>query len=250
MKKITSLLLCCIVFTCMAVTPVKLSPLADASAWTALLKKYVSPLGKVDYKGFIKDSVELNKFLKSVSDNPPLPGKWSKEEQIAYWLNAYNAFTVQIVIRHYPLKSIKDIGSKIQIPFVNTPWDLKFIHIGGKTYDLNNLEHGIIRKFNEPRIHFAVNCASFSCPKLRTEAYTASKLNEQLDEQAKLFINNTAVNKIAAQDATVSKLFSWFSGDFKQTGKSVIEFINQYSTIKMNPNANLKFMDYNWSLNE
>jgi hypothetical protein len=140
-------------------TPVQAMPVSHAS-FTDLLKKHVAASGKVNYKGFIRDSLQLNQYLELLSDNPP-QNSWSREDQLAYWINAYNAFTLQLIIRNYPLKSIKDIGSRIKIPFVNTPWDIKFIRIGKRKFDLNNIEHDILRgKFKEPRIHFAIVCAS------------------------------------------------------------------------------------------
>jgi hypothetical protein len=139
--------------------------------WDSLLQKHVTAEGWVDYDGFIKDSLDLRSYLNLLSENHPDPGTWTNEERMAYWINAYNAFTVDLILRHYPLESIKDI--RPGIPFVNTVWDIKFINIQGQTYDLNNIEHGILRpKFDEPRIHFAVNCASVSCPKLMNRAYT------------------------------------------------------------------------------
>ncbi|WP_411014327.1 DUF547 domain-containing protein, partial [Salmonella sp. s50237] len=92
-------------------------------------------------KGFAKDKAQLKSYLDLLSKNAPA-SNWSKDEKLAYWINAYNAYTIQLILDHYPVKSIKDIGAKIKIPFVNTPWDVKFIKIGGETYDLNNLEHG------------------------------------------------------------------------------------------------------------
>ncbi|WP_026464670.1 DUF547 domain-containing protein [Adhaeribacter aquaticus] len=214
-----------------------------------LLKKHVSETGKVNYRGFIQDSTQLNKYLKNLSDNPPQKN-WSKEDKLAYWINAYNAYTIQLIIRNYPLKSIKDIGSKIKIPFVNTPWDIKFIKIGKERYDLNNIEHGILRKdFNEPRIHFAIVCASVSCPKLRNEAFVASRLNAQLDDQARDFINDPSRNKIKANQAQVSEIFSWFRGDFTKSG-NLISFLNKYSQVKINSNAQISNLNYNWNLNE
>ena len=134
--------------------------------WDSLLREHVSEKGLVDYKGFIKDSIQFNKYLDLLSKNHPNDKNWSKDEQLAYWLNAYNAFTVKLIMDYYPVKSIKDI--KNGIPFVNTVWDIKFIKIEDRTYDLNNIEHGIIRPtFKDPRIHMAVNCASISCPKLQ-----------------------------------------------------------------------------------
>jgi hypothetical protein len=217
--------------------------------FTELLKKHVSAGGKVNYKGFIRDSVQLNQYLKQLSDNPP-QNSWSRDDQLAYWINAYNAFTVQLIIRHYPLKSIKDIGSKIKIPFVNTPWDLKFIRIGKEKFDLNNIEHGILReKFKEPRIHFAIVCASVSCPRLLNEAFVGDRIQQQLDAQARDFINDNSRNKITANAAQFSQIFNWFRGDFTRNG-TLTDFINRYSGIKINKNARISFLDYNWGLNE
>ena len=218
--------------------------------WDVLLHENVDVDGNVNYKGFAKDSLQLKSYLGALVAHPPDADAWSKEEQLAYWINAYNAFTIQLILEHYPLKSIKDIGSSIQIPFVNSPWDIKFIEIGDIKLDLNNIEHSILRKkFNEPRIHFAVNCASFSCPKLRAEAYVADRLEEQLQEQATAFINNPNYNKINKDQIEISKIFSWFSGDFTKNG-SLINFLNQYSKVKIDENAEIDYLDYNWSLNE
>ena len=154
--------------------------------WDSLLQLHVTTSGRVDYKGFIKDSTKLQQYLNLLSSHHPNDKFWTKEERLAYWINVYNAFTVKLIIDHYPVQSIKDI--KNGIPFVNTVWDIKFIHIEDQTYDLNNIEHGIIRaRFNDPRIHFAVNCASISCPKLLNKAFQAEKLNGQLNEAARSF---------------------------------------------------------------
>lgn len=218
--------------------------------WDALLQEHVSVDGKVDYSGFQKDSVRLNKYLALLSSAHPNKANWSSDQRLAYWINAYNAFTVKIMVDHYPVASIKDI--KNGIPFVNTVWDIKFINIEGQAYDLNNIEHGIIReRFDEPRIHFAVNCASVSCPNLRNGAFTAQQLDKQLDEQARSFINNPAKNQISQSDkASISKIFSWFSGDFKSKNRSVIDFINEYSAVKLNKDASLSYMDYDWNAND
>lgn len=218
--------------------------------WDDLTKKNVSVDGKVNYKGFIQDSLKLNSYLKLISNGAPNPKTWSKNDQMAYWINAYNAYTVQLIIRNYPLKSIKEIGGKI--PFINSSWDIKFITLGGEKMDLNNIEHGILRKdFEEPRVHFALNCASVSCPKLRNEAYTGAKLNAQLDDQAKAFINNPEKNKISnGQKIEISKLFNWFEGDFKKTSANVPEFLSKYSKIKVDAKADIDYLDYNWNLNE
>ncbi|MGE0566436.1 MAG: DUF547 domain-containing protein [Bacteroidia bacterium] len=218
--------------------------------WNNLLKKNVSADGKVNYKGFIKDSVELNKYLKLLTDNPPNEKTWSANEQKAFWINAYNAFTVKLIIKYYPIKSIKDIGSKIQIPFVNTPWDVKFIFIGKEKMDLNNIEHGQLRKkFNDPRIHFAIVCASKSCPALLNEAFDPARLDQQLDNQAKVFLKDSFRNKVSATNPQLSKLFDWYKMDFTKK-ESLIEFLNKYSSVKINANAKITYLDYDWNLNE
>ncbi len=177
--------------------------------WDSLLQQHVSEDGKVNYQGFKRDSVRLNEYLNLLSKNHPSEQNWSREEQLAYWINAYNAFTVKLVVDNYPVQSIKDI--KKGIAFVNSVWDIKFIQIEGRSYDLNNIEHGILRpKFKEPRIHFAINCASASCPKLLNRAYKADRLDKQLDEAAQAFLSDPFKNKIAADRIEISKIFSWF----------------------------------------
>jgi hypothetical protein len=217
--------------------------------WNKLLQKHVDETGKVNYKGFKADEAALDNYLAVLRKNHP-NDSWKKNDQLAFWINAYNAFTVKLIVKNYPVKSIKELGGSIYK--VNTPWDIKFIKIGDETYDLNNIESGIIRKeFNDPRIHFAVNCASVSCPKLRNEAYIGSKIDEQLDDQARYFINKTDKNQIkSAKKAKLSKIFRWYKGDFTDTGMTIIEYINQYADVKLNPNAKLDFLDYDWNLNE
>lgn len=237
--------------TCHSQPDSKQGSIAPSHAiFSQLLSKYVDHDGNVNYKGFQKDSLVLQKYLDLLTSNPPDEANWPKEEQLAYWINLYNAFTIKLVIDHYPLESIKDIGAFIQIPFINSPWDIKFIKIGGDRYDLNNIEHDILRKkFDEPRIHFAINCASFSCPKLRSEAFTADQLDSQLEDQALGFINDPERNKISPNKAEVSKIFDWFKSDFTKNG-NLRAFLNKYAQEKLAQNAKISFMDYDWSLNE
>ena len=166
MKNVLKIFLAILIFqNAFAVTtPNITSAPISHETFNGLLKKYVSVSGEVNYGGFKKEEKELKKYLDLVSANEPAKN-WSENEKLAYWINAYNAFTIQLILNHSGdnLKSIKDIGARIKIPFVNTPWDVKFINIGGKKMDLNNIEHGIIRKaFKEPRIHFALVCAAKS----------------------------------------------------------------------------------------
>ncbi|MBK7869837.1 MAG: DUF547 domain-containing protein [Saprospiraceae bacterium] len=214
-------------------------------AWDSLLRTHVNEQGFVNYKNFIKDSIKLNKYLELLSKNHPNEKNWNREEQMAYWINAYNAFTVKLIVDHYPTASIKDI--KNGIPFVNTVWDIKFIKIEDAIYDLNNIEHGILRpKFKDPRIHMVVNCASISCPKLQNYAFTANKLDEQLDEAAREFLNDPSKNIITSEKAQLSKIFDWYSMDFD----SVRDFVNKYADTKINKDTKIEYLEYNWGLNE
>lgn len=234
--------------TCLIIAASMLAQKAPShQQWDKLLKKYVNTSGLVNYKGFLKDKAELDAYLKTLSDNAPQKS-WSENDQKAFWINAYNAFTVSLILQHYPVKSIKDIGGSIYK--INTAWDIKFIKIGGSKYDLNNIEHSILRKkYDDPRIHFALVCASVSCPRLRNEAYTSAKLDAELDDAGKEFLNDKSKNNISADKAALSKYFSWYKGDFTKKG-SLADFINKYSQTKINENTKIISLDYNWSLNE
>ena len=215
--------------------------------WDELLKDYVKD-GSVNYQLLYENKEQLNTYLGLLQSTVPL-AEWSRKEQLAYWINAYNAFTLKIIVDHYPVKSIKEIGGKVQIPLVNSTWDIQFIEIGGKVLSLNDIEHRILRKeFNEPAIHFAIVCASKSCPPLRREAYNAINIDEQLNEQALAFINDHSKNHIAANHIEISKIFSWFEGDFIKDG-SLIDFLNKYSSTKINQDAKVGYLDYDWTLN-
>lgn len=219
-------------------------------AFDKMLKQYVDDAGQVNYKGFLKDSVALNNYLRMLENNAPNKKNWSKNDELAYWINAYNAYTIKLIIKYYPVESIKDIGSKIQIPFVNTPWDIEFISIGGENLSLNNIEHNILRKnYEEPRIHFAIVCASFSCPQLRNEAFEGKILEQQLTEQARQFLADNTKNKITSDRVEISKIFSWFKGDFTKNG-SLVDYLNLYAPITIDKKAKVSHMNYDWSLNE
>ena len=169
---------------------------------------------------------------------------------LAYWINAYNGFTVKLIVDNYPVESIKDLGPALKIPLIKDVWHYKFFKIGGQESSLDEIEHSILRKeFEEPRIHFAINCASVSCPPLLNEAFEAETINAQLDKVAKGFINDSSRNKISAEAVQVSSIFSWFKGDFTKNG-DLIDFLNKYSKTKIKSNAKISFLDYDWNLNE
>lgn len=216
--------------------------------WDDLLGDYVDEKGTVDYKGFVKDKERLSKYLDLLSANPPAK-EWSKNEKLAYWINAYNAFTIKLIVDNYPVESIRDLHPTVSIPLVNTVWHIEFFKIGGQDMNLNTIEHLILRKdFEEPRIHFAIVCASKSCPKLLNKAFEADKLEAQLDAQARAFVNDNFRNQISTDKVLLSKLFSWFKGDFTKKG-SLIDFINQYSETPINKELKIDYLDYDWTLN-
>ncbi|RYU77185.1 DUF547 domain-containing protein [Hymenobacter persicinus] len=226
------------------------APAIDHSLFDKLLKKHVNARGLVNYKGFLADQKAFTQYLDLLSRTPPADS-WSRAEQMAYWINAYNAYTIRLILDHYPVQSIKDIGSKIQIPFVTTPWAAEFFSIGGKKMSLDAIEHGTLRKkFNDPRIHFALVCASISCPRLRNEAYTAARLDAQLDDQGRDFLNTPAKNKVSKDAAQLSKYFDWYKADWNENGQSVVKWVNRYSKTKLDDKAKIGFQDYNWNLNE
>ncbi len=208
--------------------------------WDTLLNKYVSSSGSVDYQGFKRELPKLSGYLDLLSTNPPKKD-WSRAEQLAYWINAYNAFTIKLILDHYPLESIMDLQD---------PWDTPFIMIGSKKYTLNQIEHDVIRKqFEEPRIHFAVNCASQSCPELINHAYTASKLDTQLERQTRAYINNPKHNEISTGHVKISSLFDWYREDFTHSG-TVIDFLNMYTDKSISADAKISYKEYDWSLND
>lgn len=148
--------------------------------------------------------------------------------------------TIDLILRYYPVKSIKDIKD---------PWQQRFWKLGEKWYNLEDIEHQILRKMDEPRIHFAIVCASISCPKLLNEVYTSENLEQQLTNATRDFLSDTSRNFISKDKLELSKIFQWFTKDFKQNG-SLIDFLNLYSNIEISSKAKTNYKDYNWDLNE
>ncbi|MBI1228115.1 MAG: DUF547 domain-containing protein [Bacteroidetes bacterium] len=208
-------------------------------AWDKLLQQYVNAEGKVNYDGLKKDKAKLEAYLKTLESNPPQDG-WSRGEKMAFWINAYNASTVKLIVDNYPLASITKLdGGKT--------WDVKRVKIGGKTYSLNNIENDILRpQFKDARIHFAVNCAALGCPPLLNRAWTAANLESNLEKQALAFVNNPRFNKISEKTVQVSKIFEWYAADFG----NVTGFLNKYATKKIGSGAKLTYLEYDWGLNK
>jgi hypothetical protein len=236
-------------------------------SWNALLNNHVVAINhghstEVDYAAIKAKHSELKSYLDSLSAVTQNEfDTWEKPKQLAFLINAYNAFTVELILTKYPnLKSIKDLGS-----FFSSPWSKEFVPLLGKTRSLDDIEHGLIRcsgKYNDPRIHFAVNCASIGCPALREEAYTATDLEIQLQAQTVRFLSDTTRNIAQGNTLSVSSIFKWYGEDFEQGFKganTLQQFFMQYpKALKLIPaqqkalknnNMKVKFLDYNWDLN-
>lgn len=210
--------------------------------WDELLQKHVSDDGNVNYQSFKTEHKKLLDYIYvlDLTYSHQSFESLSKEEKLAYWINAYNALTVDLILRNYPVESIKDI---------NNPWKQRLWKLGDNMYNLDEIEHDILRNMNEPRIHFAIVCASYSCPKLQNEAFSAEKLDQQLTKATKEFLADTNRNEISENSIAISKIFDWFSKDFTKNG-SLIDFLNLYTKVNISPNAKKRYKDYNWDLND
>jgi len=192
----------------------------DHSPWDHVLKKFVTGEGLVDYEALKKGSAEFDAYIAALTARSPKshPQDFRTDEaRLAYWINAYNALTIRGVLNGWPTKSVRDLG------FLFGFFRRKDYTVGGEKMSLNHIEHDIIRKqFTEPRIHFALVCASLGCPKLRREAYTPERLEEQLEDGARYFINEPRNLEVdaARQRVTLSKIFDWYDEDFEKYVKA------------------------------
>jgi hypothetical protein len=227
----------------------------DHGAWTSILGRFVRD-GNVAYARLAREGGPLlTPYLASLSaacaDDY---ARWSRAERLAFWINAYNAFTVKLVLDHYPIASIRKIGwlpgAAFRRRFVSMPG------LKGGPVSLDDIENGTLRAdFREPRIHFALVCASRSCPTLRGEAYRARDLDRQLDDQARAFLADPAKNRYdpATNTLHLSSIFKWFGADFEaEAGGSVAAYVGRYlnDAGASAPGVRIEFLDYDWSLND
>jgi hypothetical protein len=237
--------------------------------WTALLREHVAwnaagTASTVDYDGFARDRAALDAYLTALAAVPQARfDGWPKADRQAFLINAYNAQTVALVLTRWPdLESIKDLGG-----LFSSPWKQRYFDLLGTRRSLDEVEHGLLRgapDFDEPRIHFAVNCASIGCPALRPEAYTAAALDAQLDDQTRRFLRDRSRNRYdpARGLLTVSKIFDWYAGDFERGlrgSRSVADFLGAYAGELAELSeargrigrgaVDLDYSDYDWALN-
>lgn len=215
--------------------------------FAGLLQKHVQN-GLIDYKGFKSDETILDTYLEILEHVDP--EKLSRNDRFSFYINAYNAWTIKLILTGYPgLKSIKDLGG-----LFGSPWKKRICRIDGKILTLDEIEHNILRpEFKDPRVHFAINCASRGCPPLITEPYEGDILEQQLDEAARAFINNPAFNRLEGTTLFLSQIFNWFKDDFDN---DALEFVLKYADEDLRKrlladqaHIKLKFLDYDWSLN-
>lgn len=218
-------------------TPKK--PTLSHDKWNQLTGKFISSSGKVNYAGIKSNKKLLDDYIHVLENNPP-QSSWGNKKIIAYWINAYNAFTIKLIADNYPVGSITDLDG-------GNPWKKKRIKIGNSTYSLDQIEKEIlIKQYKEPRVHFAVNCAAKSCPPIINKAWTASNLEANLEKSTRNFINNTAFNDVSsAKNIKLSKIFDWYASDFGD----VISFINKYAAKPVKSNAKISYNEYDWALN-
>lgn len=218
------------------------TPTINHSAWNKLLQAHVNDKGEVNYKNFASDRKAVQAYINYLSKINP--AKYSKKEQLAYWVNAYNVLTVDLIIRNYPLKSIMNLaGGKV--------WDQKLPYkFNGESLSLSEIENEkLLKQLFDARIHFVINCASVSCPKLLNKAFTAANIDALMESTTKGYINDPSQNKISDSKASLSMIFNWYKSDFIKASGSVEKFINKYSATKINSNNKIEYLDYNWNLN-
>ena len=228
-------------------------PPVEEAAYTAyadLLRIHVRD-GVVDYAGLSADERRLDDYLHALARTDP--NSLSRNEEIAFWINAYNAFTLKLILNHSPgIASIKEIRRSER-------WKGKLWRVGDRTYSHDGIEHDILRKMDEPRIHFALVCAALSCPDLRGEPYAAKQLEAQLDDQVRRFLADERKGMRIDEEAgevRLSKIFDWFGGDFESEAPSVLDYVLPFAPdearrwIEANRNdLKVEHLPYDWELN-
>lgn len=228
----------------------------DNAAWNAFLERYLSLNGDgvmlIDY-GAVSDAdkAALKDYVALLENTDP--AGLSSDEQLAYWLNFYNALTVDVVLDHYPVASIRDIKAG---PFdFKGPWNDELATVKGETLTLDDIEHAIIRPiYNEPRIHYGVNCASIGCPNLQPKAFEGATLDADLTRAARAFVNNPRGVLVEGNRVTASKIYAWFKEDFGESEADILDHIRQYAdpdlAAELEGRTRINRYEYDWALND
>ncbi|MDQ2696166.1 MAG: DUF547 domain-containing protein, partial [Pseudomonadota bacterium] len=229
----------------------------DHSAWDAFLKTHVKPgrdgINRLDYGGVGRsDYAALNDYVSALAAIPVR--RLNRAEQRAYWINLYNALTVQTVLQHYPVKSIRDIDISPGL-FASGPWGKKLLTVDGEAVSLDDIEHRILRPlWQDPRLHYAVNCASLGCPNLQRDAFTAANSDALLDQGAREYINHPRGVRFNGERLLASSIYDWFKADFGGSDRGVIAHWQKYAAAdlqrRLAGQSNIAGHDYDWSLND
>jgi hypothetical protein len=227
----------------------------DHQGWDALLHRFVNDHGLVDYRQWKGDPAAMQQLDAYLAELSSSDGSGTKQEQLAYWINAYNAVTVRGILREYPTTSIRNHTAKF---FGYNIWKNLKLQVGGEQVSLDDIEHKILRKLEEPRIHFAIVCASIGCPNLRNEAYTADKLEDQLESNALRFFKDPTkfAYQASVQTFQVSPILDWFGEDFGDSREAVLKRIAPWlsdptaSELAERGQGSLRFLEYDWNLND
>lgn len=248
--------------------PLQAAPLMDWQAWQALLQRAVvlerdGQASRVDYRYLATHKTQLGQLLAEAAELPKARFDSAEHaEQLAFLINLYNLATVDLVLSAYPnLASIKDLGNLFR-----SPWQQKRIQLWGQAVSLDDIEHGLIRapgRYQEPRIHFAVNCASIGCPALRPQAYSAEHLETQLEEQTERFLADRSRNRLSGERLQVSSIFKWYGEDFSQGWRgahSLAQFLSRYAKALgltadqqqalQQGRISIESLPYDWGLNQ
>jgi hypothetical protein len=221
----------------------------DHSAFDRLLAAHVDSAGFVDYQGLGKESATLDGYVETLATAPF--DQMGRDERLALLINAYNAYTLRLILDHYPTASIRDIPGAQR-------WDAVRWTLAGETYSLNQIEHELVRpNFREPRIHFALVCAAVGCPPLRSEAYTGDRLEEQLEDQTRsAHLSDRWIRYRSGEgEVELTSLYEWYGGDFEQVADSILDYAARYRSdladdLAAGQQIAVRFLDYDWSLNE
>ncbi len=228
----------------------------DHTAWSAFLARYVTTdahgVNRVAYaRVTAADRDALRRYVARLSQVPI--SRYDRPEQLAYWINLYNALTVRVVLDHYPVASIRDIDISPGL-FADGPWGAELVTVDGQALTLNDIEHRILRPiWRDPRIHYAVNCASLGCPNLAREAYSAATLDRMLDAAARAYVNSPRGVRVGQDGLIVSSLYIWFEADFGGNDAAVIDHLRRYADPPLRDalqgRTEIDGHAYDWSLN-
>lgn len=217
--------------------------------WDDLLKRNVQADGRLSYAELAEHDDELRGYLQTLRRTTPA-ASWSRQDQAAFWLNVYNAYTVYMAVEYYPVQRLSDIKVKT-VGGYRSVWEAPEVNVGGKQYSLNQIEREILPRLlpQDPRRFLALHCAAVSSPTLLPEAYDGPRLNDQLDAQARRFINDPTHNQLTPTAVQVSSVFDWHAAEFGEASQLIV-FLNRYAKTPVAATATVQYLPYDWTLNE